>query len=498
MIEVEADVVVVGGGGTGLAAAIEARNLGRKVLLIEKNPRLGGSTAWSIGSVTATGTPHQRRQRIEDSAQAHFEDMPLFAGDLQPRDNDPLRRILCEEMPEAFAWLLSLGVRFYGPMPEPPHRVPRMHNVLPNSRSYIYHLERHARRIGVEIHCETAARRLIRAAGRVVAVEARTAEGPVRYVARRGVVLAAGDYTSGAALKERFISEQAAKIEGVNPTATGDGQSMALEVGARIVNGDLALGPEIRFEPPQRDSLVRRLPPWPALATFMAWSLEHMPPALLRPFVMSFVTTALAPSPALFEAGALLINRRGERFCDELDQPALALPDQPDKQAFILIDQAIAEKFSTWLNFISTAPGVAYAYLPDYRRNRKDVFNRAPSLAALAGRIGASPAALERAVAAHHEAPPGSNQPQRPPLSRAPFYALGPVRSVFVHNEGGLAVDLEHRVLGPEDQPIPGLYAAGSTGQGGLLLKGHGHHLAWAFTSGRRAGRIAASAELPG
>ena len=45
----------------------------------------------------------------------------------------------------------------------------------------------------------------------------------------------------------------------------------------------------------------------------------------------------------------------------------------------------------------------------------------------------------------------------------------------------------------PDDQPIPGLYAAGSTGQGGLLLKGHGHHLAWAFVSGRRAGRHAAN-----
>jgi fumarate reductase flavoprotein subunit len=63
---------------------------------------------------------------------------------------------------------------------------------------------------------------------------------------------------------------------------------------------------------------------------------------------------------------------------------------------------------------------------------------------------------------------------------------------VFVHAEGGLAVDLEHRVLGPDDTPIQGLYAAGSTGQGGLLLRGHGHHLAWAFASGRRAGRNAA------
>ena len=66
------------------------------------------------------------------------------------------------------------------------------------------------------------------------------------------------------------------------------------------------------------------------------------------------------------------------------------------------------------------------------------------------------------------------------------------MRAVFVHAEGGLAVDHEHRVLGAGDQPIPGLYAAGSTGQGGLLLKGHGHHLAWAFASGRRAGQNAA------
>jgi len=52
-------------------------------------------------------------------------------------------------------------------------------------------------------------------------------------------------------------------------------------------------------------------------------------------------------------------------------------------------------------------------------------------------------------------------------------------------------------VLGADDRPIAGLYAAGSTGQGGLLLKGHGHHLGWAIASGRRAGRNAALAVGP-
>jgi len=113
------DVVVIGGGGSGLAAAIEARDAGREVVLLEKNAKLGGSTAWSIGSITATRTPHQLRAGIEDRPQDHYEDMPLFAGELASRDNDELRRILCEEVPDAVRWLLGLGVRFFGPMPEP-------------------------------------------------------------------------------------------------------------------------------------------------------------------------------------------------------------------------------------------------------------------------------------------------------------------------------------------------------------------------------------------
>ena len=469
------DVVVVGGGGAGLAAAIEARAAGRSVVLLEKNAELGGSTAWSIGSITATGTPHQRRRGIEDNPQDHWADMPGFAGDLTSRDNDALRKILCDEVPAAFQWLLDSGIRFLGPMPEPPHRKPRMHNVLPNSRAYIHHLERRARRAGVDIRARTRVARLLQDGGRVRGVE--TLDGQ-RFAARGGVVLAAGDFTNGAELKARFMGEQEAKVEGVNLTATGDGQKMAEALGARIVNGDLALGPELRFIAPVKETLARRLPPWRALASAMAWSLEHLPAAILRPFVMQFLTTALAPSPALFEAGALLVNRKGERFGEERDRPAWRVPEQPGKVAYIVIDGALARRFSAWPDFISTAPGVAYAYLPDYRRNRADVYAEAPTPAALAQRLGMPPEALAASLAGR--------------LGQPPFIALGPVRSVFVHAEGGLAVDVLHRVLGADERPIPGLYAAGSTGQGGLLLKGHGHHLAWAFVSGRRAGRHAA------
>jgi succinate dehydrogenase/fumarate reductase flavoprotein subunit len=485
-IEATYDVIVVGGGGSGLAAAIEARALGRDVVLIEKNPELGGSTAWSIGSVTASQTPHQARKGIVDNPADHWRDMAGFNGDLDARDNAGLRRVLAYEMPETFRWLLKQGVRFYGPMPEPPHSKPRMHNVLPNSRAFITHLAKAARRADVTILCGVRANALVVERGRVVAIDCDTAAGPRRLRARGGVVLATGDFTSDPELKAQFMGPQQAKIDGVNVNATGDGQKLALPLGARIINGDLALGPELRFVPPPGRNILLILPPWRVLANVMAWSLERMPSALLRPFVMSFVTTALAPSPDLFAAGAILINGQGERFTDELDQPAYALPDQPGKLAYIVLDQRMAALFSGWPHFISTAPGVAYAYVDDYRRNRADIFTTSPTLDALAAKL-AMPAALAATVRAHN-----AGAGNRPLLGEGPYVALGPVRAVFVHAEGGLAVDHEHRVLGANDTPIMGLYAAGSTGQGGLLLKGHGHHLGWAFASGRRAGRNAA------
>jgi len=66
----------------------------------------------------------------------------------------------------------------------------------------------------------------------------------------RATVLAAGDITSDPELKGRYMGPREAKIDGVNITATGDGQKLATALGARLLNDDLALGPELRFVPP--------------------------------------------------------------------------------------------------------------------------------------------------------------------------------------------------------------------------------------------------------
>jgi succinate dehydrogenase/fumarate reductase flavoprotein subunit len=497
---VDADVVVVGGGGAGLAAAIEAARLGRQVAMLEKTSELGGTTGRrSVGSVSAACTPLQKNEGIKDSPQEFFEDMALFAGDRVSRDNLELRWLLAEQSADTLSWLMSLGIEFLGPFSEPPHRYPRMHTVLPNSKAYTYSMARRARKEGVKVHLRTRAQRLVWRNGRVAGVEASVGSGkPCSFVAREGVVLAAGDYSSNKEMKEAYVGPAVANIEGINPSSTGDGQRLALEVGARIVNRDLVWGPEIRFVAPPPKMLVEALPPVKPIAKAMKFATGYLPAWLFRRILMMFVTTNLAPSPAFYEEGGILVNRSGERFTNEGDKPELAIPEQPDRVAFFVLDERIARKFSRWPHVVSTAPGIAYAYLPDYHNNRKDIYYQAPTIEELARQLGLSDVNLARTVAAYNsDVSKGRDsafgrEPPGPALTEPPFHALGPAKSWILVTEGGVAVTTQMEVLGADDQAIPGLYAAGSNGQGGVLLEGHGNHLGWAFTSGRIAGHNAA------
>jgi fumarate reductase flavoprotein subunit len=253
-----------------------------------------------------------------------------------------------------------------------------------------------------------------------------------------------------------------------------------MALGARVLNGGLYIGPEIRFVRPTQRPLIERLPPWRIVGLAMRLAVQLLPRPLLRPLIAAYLTAAMAPDRRLFEEGAILVNKNGARFTDEKANPGYAVAAQPDNVAYVVFDDAVARKFSAWPNFISTAPGIAYAYVKDYRRFRPDLYRSAPTLAGLAAAIGVPAAALEDS-AAHFAAPP--------------FHALGPAKAWLMTTHGGLDVNMRLEVLDRARMPIPGLYAAGSTGHGGLFLGGHGHSLGWAFTSGRIAGRNAAAAK---
>jgi succinate dehydrogenase/fumarate reductase flavoprotein subunit len=480
------DVIVLGGGGSGLAAAIEARSLGRKVVVVEKGKNVGGTTAWSIGSISATNTPHQLAKGIKDSPDDHFEDFAKFNAKLGAPDNLALRRLLVDNVSDSVRWLMEMGVEFFGPLPELPHRQPRMHNVLPNSKAYIYHLKKRALKLGVEIRTSTAAKEFVLQDGKVIGVDCAGPSGPVRLTARGGVVMASGDYAGSSKLRSEYIRPELAAFHPVNPENTGDGHMMALKLGGRIINRHLHHS-GVRFVPPQRPHWLSKVPPWRFITRSMNIMMDRLPAAVLRRLIMSFLTTIMIPSKKLYEAGAILINKDGERFCNELHEPGYALSQQPNGQGYVLLDSRIAKKFCQYPYYVSTAPGVAYAFIDDYKRNRPELVFEADSLEKLAAMLKIDPAQLQATVKLHLD-----NVGPELKLDTPPYIAMGPVQSYINFTDGGVAIDDQLRVLGAGDQVIEGLYAAGNAGMGGVLLEGHGHHLGWAFTSGRLAGRAAA------
>jgi len=470
------DVLVVGGGGAGMAASIEAARAGAKVLLIEKAAALGGTTRWSVGSFTSSCTPHQARAGIKDSTEAHFADLDKVNALAKFPDNLALRRLLTENSPDTFRWLLDLGLEFVGPNPEPPHRVPRMHNIVPGSVAFPYHLGRECRRLGVEIALDTALEDLLVTERAIGGVRATTGDGrQIELCPRLGTILATGDFSASSDLRRRFFPDEIVHAEPVNRDSTGDGIRIGERHGAGILNGPHCNAPRMRFVP-GKANLIQRIPPTRMVARTMRWSWDYLPAGLIRPFVMKFLTTMLGPEPRLFERGAILVGSDGQRIPVGSKNIAVDLVQRPDNIGYIILDKRLKHSFSGWPDFVSTAPGIAYAYLGDYRAGRKDIYFEAGSVDALAAMLNLPAGNLRNSIGGMEAAEP-------------PFVALGPVRGYVTITEGGLAVSDKLEVLGEGGRPLGRLYAAGSTGQGGLLIEGHGHHISWAFVSGRLAAR---------
>jgi aspartate oxidase len=105
-----ADVVVAGSGAAGASAAIEARAAGAEVLMLERLPKTGGSSAMSGGvCYLGGGTPLQKALGFEDSVEA-MRDFMLAAGALHPT-KDKIE-LYCERSLEHFDWLVAHGVKY--------------------------------------------------------------------------------------------------------------------------------------------------------------------------------------------------------------------------------------------------------------------------------------------------------------------------------------------------------------------------------------------------
>ena len=499
------DVVVIGAGGSGLAAALSSADAGVKVLVLERRPQPGGTTGIAVGSFTASETRFQASAKIEDRVAWHAEDAGEFADpDVEARNNDELRRFFLENAAETLHWLADFGLSFFGPSAEPPNRVARMHNVVPGAKAYIARLQLELQKRRVPIWCDVQQVSLIRSDRCISGVRCRIDQSDVDIMASRGVVLAGGDYANNPELIARFKGERFREIEGINTFAQGEGHLLAEQAGAELVNMDVTYGPELRFIPSSRTPFQQWLPTsglWSRLLGFVA---RRLPASAMNWFIKRLLVTWQHPENALLCDGAILVNQAGQRFVNELQWPdrEVAVAAQPQKQAYLLLDRRLIERYSQWPNFISTAPDIAYAYVADYERLRPDVTVRADDLAGVATARGINPTSLQQTVEDYNRLRQSAQKCEfgrtvEQPLENGPWVLMGPLKAYFTTTEGGARIDQHLRVLDAAGEPIPGLYAVGQNGLGGMVLFGHGLHIAWAMTSGRLVGREFASAEKP-
>lgn len=465
------DVVVVGGGGTGMAAALSASEADVDVLLIEQSAELGGVTSRAIGSYSVAETNHQAAAGVDDSVEAHFDDIGKFVAEaaeagrytnvtnereLRERDRLDLRRLMVELGPDTFEWLQGFGLEYNGPHPEPPHRVPRMHNVQPTTRAYRDKLGDAVRDAGIQVRTETSVVELLTADGRVVGVR----DGADRqYRARGGVVLATGGFVANRALRGAFTADDRAPP--ITDHGSGAGHEMARAVGADLVNMDL-----------------------------QSRSFRVGEPLWTSPEIGD-----------LADAGGVLVTTAGDRFVNERvdhDQVVDATLDHADGTCYLVFDEDIADEFSGWPNFLSTFPGVAYGYVEDYAET--EYLATAETAEALAAATGFDRDTFEATLASYNQAARRDRVDRfgrvgfAGPLDATPLYALGPIGAYSLITDGGVAVNTRTEALDPEGYPIDGLYAAGDTA-GGPLRVGHGHHHLWLFNSGRIAGNQAAGGD---
>lgn len=497
------DIIVVGGGGSGRAAAVSAAEHGASVLLLEKQPALGGTTGIAVGSFTASQTRLQTRAGIDDSPADHHVDTGKFpAADIEARNNDELRRYFLSHAADTIHWLMDMGLTFHGPNPEPPNRVPRMHNVVPVAKAYVATLHARLIKLGGTVRVNSPVQRLLKNEdGSVIGVavgssckdetlphEDESAENEIQFLAKQGVVLAAGDYANCPETIARFKGDRYASIEGINPDADGDGHRLAESAGAKLLNMDVTYGPELRFVPPPGKTFQQLLPTSGIAARVMGCLLPFVPQFVMNAMIRRLLVTWQHPENSLFDDGAILVNREGQRFCDETSWPEreIAVADQPGKECFILLDRSLTNRYSQWPNFISTAPKIAYAYVADYVRLRPDIAVQSASLDTVARQRGMSAKTLRQIIIEANTERTARNQP---PFDDTQWTLLGPAKAYFTTTEGGAAINQQFQALGENGNPIPGLYAVGQTGLGGQILWGHGLHIAWAMTSGRLVGQ---------
>ena len=499
----EADLVVVGGGGAGFCAGIEAAEAGCTVLVLEKSGTCGGDSYMCGGHVMCAGSTFQKEfegvegdseEKLaamrEDTGEQFAEDMLRWA---QGISNDEMIREMCIKSGEMADWLMSLGREFNTVEYIPPiwqfddgrKIYPRC---LVNDTTYygghFPYLDDKLNSYGtdlVTILTNTEATHLVRNnGGRVIGVEAEGEDGTIHVKAKKGVVISTAGIDHDLEMAKDHNRQQYWGLKMIeaglshpscfdNSYNTGDGVRMGIEVGAGLACSPACCMNDLHYIGGVGD-----------------------------------YATAAGHTPNQWEIykfeGNILVNPRGKRFVQE------------DAEWGFVISKSVRELVDCGMNFdaldkhghIICDADHTWVWTNGNVTLEDETVVSADTIEELAEKIGADPATLAKTVEewnAYCETgvdPDFDRREDFGPIVTPPFYA-DIVRPGVLGSASGLKTNIETQVLDASGNVIPGLYAAGMSMGGNWMppfCPGCGWAILGTMVWGRKAGQNIA-AEQP-
>ena len=434
LVKENADIVVVGAGGSGISAAVRAETLGANVILIEKMPVIGGATALNAGTLIATGSKYQREvmKETKDSPELAYKD--IFT--VGKNRNDPtLVKMVTERVGGVVDWLIYDMKIPYGPAATqyPDHSANRQLGVTGRSVNYLNLMREKFLGMGGKLMLQTRAQELIRDdAGKVVGVRATDKDGNTVELTSKAVILASGGY---GAVKSMLPKEMSNYVFYGLDSETGDGYKMATAIGAGTINLDL----------------VKMYPQ----------GVETVPGHGLAATASSTDT--------MKKSGAIYVNKLGQRYVDEnaalgvLTDKTVA---QPDHIAYIVMDA------KAWKEYV--AKSLEDKLVPNEEtlmtwtkivNNGRPVMAVSDNLADAAKTMGVDPEGLAKTVARWNDMVKAGEDKDfhrkiTGGLGEGPYHIVEQ-KVRYQTTLGGLKADADLRILDKAGKPIPGLYGAG-------------------------------------
>ena len=458
-VTMSTDVVVVGAGGAGLAAALTAAQNGADVVVLEKMAMVGGASSMAGGGTNATGSQWQQSYGIEDSPEAYFMDIMEnghFFSDARTL------WLYANTQGAAFDWLVAedgaaLPYVNSQPSPSAEHSYGRTFSPEGGGAGVVSALQQKVTDLGVEILLETPAQELMVTDGTVTGVKALAADGTPYEITANSVILATGGYGANTDMLPETVTSlpYAGAV-----SATGDGLNMATAIGADAINLD-----KVNIQP---HSII--LPDGRGQHTFQGCLAMYN------------------------KTGSILVSDQGVRFVNEQGSANdIKAGMEQNEHSYLIMDAA---SFETYAQTCIASHNFTQEQLDQWLEangTSNPVFAHADNLEDLAAIVGIPSGALTETVERYNGfVSAGEDTDFGRKVSTAmgdgPYYAVE-MNLRYYATLGGLHINDNMQVLDTDGQPIQGLYAAGEV-VGGVVgdIYAPGSLFGWALTSGHNAG----------